>query len=286
MSKEPPRPGTGPLSAAADALAHLRRRGVLVEDLKAAEALVARLGASRLSALRMPEEGPVPIEVLVARHELEHGLRVAILDAAGVVELALRAGLGGALAHAYGPRWHEAPGAFYHGFDLTSLKRHVAKALHRAEDPKGPAAEALPLGVWSMLFDQLRDKGLSKEVAAPFGLHPKVLASWLHALSYLRNMAAHHERLWGRRLTITPRVVRAYRDALEPNHLPYAGFVMLQAMVRPLEGHDRWAKRLASEWGRRPPQEAEWAYGLPPQWFRTPPWTALSAVPEDPDVDA
>lgn len=281
-----PRNGTGPISATADALAMLRRRGVLFEDSKAAGALVVRIGASRLAALRLPDEDQVPIEVLVARHELEHGLRVAVLDAAGVVELALRASLGGALAHAYGPRWHEAPGAFYHGFDLAGLKRHVTKALHRAEDPKGPVGEALPLGAWSMLYDQLRDKGLQKEVASPFGLHPKVLASWLHALSYLRNMAAHHERFWGRRLTITPRVVRAYREAQEPNHLPYAGFVMLQAMVRPLEGHDRWAKRLAQEWGRRPPHEAEWAYGLPRLWFRTPPWTRLDASPEDPDVDA
>lgn len=280
-----PRSGTGPLNAAAEGLALLRRRGVLIEDPASAAPLVARLGAIRLSALRLPEEGPIAIEELLARHELEHGLRVAILDAAGVVELALRAGLGGSLAFAYGPRWHEAPGAFHHGFDLAGLKRHVAKALHRAEDPKGPAAEALPLGAWSMLFDQLRDKGLQREVAAPFGLHPKVLASWLHALSYLRNMAAHHERLWGRRLTITPRVVRAYRDALEPNQAPYAGFVMLQALVRPLEGHDRWAKRLQAEWQRRPPHETEWAYGLQRQWYRTKPWTSLAQGPEDPDAD-
>lgn len=39
---------------------------------------------------------------------------------------------------------------------------------------------------------------LSEPVAKACGLDGSVLGSWLHALSYVRNLAAHHPRLWNR----------------------------------------------------------------------------------------
>lgn len=43
-----------------------------------------------------------------------------------------------------------------------------------------------------------------KYIAKPFGFDGAVLGSWLHALPYLRNLAAHHQRLWNPVFTTKP----------------------------------------------------------------------------------
>jgi len=35
-----------------------------------------------------------------------------------------------------------------------------------------------------------------------FGLHSSVFPSWLHTFSYIRNICAHHSRLWSKELAI------------------------------------------------------------------------------------
>ncbi|TVQ22016.1 MAG: Abi family protein [Spirochaetaceae bacterium] len=43
-----------------------------------------------------------------------------------------------------------------------------------------------------------------REVAVRYQLQPNKLSSWLHHLVYIRNVCAHHSRLWDRRWTIKP----------------------------------------------------------------------------------
>lgn len=46
-----------------------------------------------------------------------------------------------------------------------------------------------------------------------FKVHHTVLDSWLHAISYVRNICAHHARLWNRELAIRPTVLVKPRQA-------------------------------------------------------------------------
>ena len=39
-----------------------------------------------------------------------------------------------------------------------------------------------------------------------FGLNHQILSSWLHSISYVRNLCAHHSRLWNHQMTIKPTV--------------------------------------------------------------------------------
>ena len=39
-----------------------------------------------------------------------------------------------------------------------------------------------------------------------YGLQHLVLKSWLHTLTYVRNLCAHHARLWDKVLQISPRL--------------------------------------------------------------------------------
>ena len=67
--------------------------------------------------------------------------------------------------------------------------------------------ETQTFGTVSQAFKNLTCQN-QKPIAKAFGLDGTVLGSWLHALSYVRNLAAHHQRLWNRAYTIKPIAAR------------------------------------------------------------------------------
>lgn len=64
--------------------------------------------------------------------------------------------------------------------------------------------ELLTIGELSFLFRGLKNKADKRRIANFFDLHPTVFTSWLHTLTYVRNLCAHHSRLWNRELAIVP----------------------------------------------------------------------------------
>ncbi len=41
-------------------------------------------------------------------------------------------------------------------------------------------------------------------IASYFAMPPKTFCSWLHTINYVRNICAHHARLWNRDMNIVP----------------------------------------------------------------------------------
>ena len=74
--------------------------------------------------------------------------------------------------------------------------------------PSNPPAwmsfELLTMGDLSHLYKGLRNKADKKMIANFFEVHPTVFTSWLHTLTYVRNICAHHSRLWNKDLAIEP----------------------------------------------------------------------------------
>lgn len=57
-------------------------------------------------------------------------------------------------------------------------------------------------------------------IANDFGLYSaKELSSWLEAISVLRNIVAHHSRLWNRSLSKQPMNIKGHRDKWLLNQL-------------------------------------------------------------------
>ncbi|NMC11655.1 MAG: Abi family protein [Anaerolineae bacterium] len=66
-------------------------------------------------------------------------------------------------------------------------------------------AEASTFGLLSTIFNYL-PLNVKTPIAKHFNLHSTNLSSWLHTLSNIRNICAHHSRLWNRRLPIKPTI--------------------------------------------------------------------------------
>lgn len=70
--------------------------------------------------------------------------------------------------------------------------------------PSWAMVEELSLGAISHLYKGLGRDRDRKAIAERFGLPQHVLQSWLHTLTFIRNICAHHARLWNRELAVSP----------------------------------------------------------------------------------
>ena len=72
-----------------------------------------------------------------------------------------------------------------------------------AHFPFWMVAEVSTFGQLSVIFRHL-PTNIQVPMAKQINLHSEVLISWLHALSTIRNICAHHSRLWNRILPVKP----------------------------------------------------------------------------------
>jgi abortive infection bacteriophage resistance protein len=69
-----------------------------------------------------------------------------------------------------------------------------------------------------MLFKGLKNS-VKKEIATKYSLHHKTLISWMHFLTYIRNLCAHHSRLWNKELAIKP-VLNDFEKQIPSDFIP------------------------------------------------------------------
>ena len=80
--------------------------------------------------------------------------------------------------------------------------KHFINTYNESYPPIWVILEILSMGQLSILYN-ISVKSLSKKtIANYFGVKEPVLANWLHALVYVRNICAHHARLWNKDLCI------------------------------------------------------------------------------------
>ena len=65
--------------------------------------------------------------------------------------------------------------------------------------------EIMSLGGLSNMFSGMKAPD-QKDLSSEFGVKRPVVKSWLHHLTYIRNMCAHHCRIWNRSWAIKPLV--------------------------------------------------------------------------------
>jgi abortive infection bacteriophage resistance protein len=133
--------------------------------------------------------------------------------------------------------------------------------------PSWAMVEELSFGAISHLYQNLaRDKD-RKAIARRFGVPQNVLGSWLHTLTFIRNICAHHSRLWNRELAIPPSWPK---HLISPNEkiIPRRFFtiaMMLAYLTRQLSPDSRWLEHLLNLLDEFPAMSLN-AMGFPPDW--------------------
>ena len=118
----------------------------------------------------------------------------------------------------YGPHGYLDP-CLYHRPDryaqaFAELIEDLARSkdtfiLHyrnKYDDPEHPpiwmTAEVISLGQLSMWYNNLKNRPGRQAIAKVYGLDESVLVSLAHHLTYIRNICAHHGRLWNKQVTV------------------------------------------------------------------------------------
>lgn len=78
---------------------------------------------------------------------------------------------------------------------------------HKYDDafpPSWMTMEVTSFGTLSMLYKLLKPSLTKRKIANYYGVSDSVFESWLHSIVYVRNICAHHSRLWNKTLRIRP----------------------------------------------------------------------------------
>lgn len=154
-------------------------------------------------------------EDVIDHYNFDRHLRLIIFNAIERIEIALRTKLIYHMSLGYGSEWYLDPQLFdkqkfYLGFlgkmfnDLRGsseefIKKHYDN--HPEEHPESwKALEVLTLGTLSKLYQNIDHQLPEKQkIAREFGLNnQKYLTSWLLSITLVRNIIAHHGRVWNR----------------------------------------------------------------------------------------
>jgi len=147
--------------------------------------------------------------------------------------------------------------------------------------PNWAMVEELTLGQLSHMYKGLKRDTDKKAIARELGLAAPLLESWLHTLTAVRNICAHHSRLWNRELGIKPALPKnaqfnwpAYlrNKGQESIHTRISVVLpILQHFMNECAPHASWQERLFVLFDQFP-KIALQSMGLPNNWREDPFW--------------
>ncbi len=131
----------------------------------------------------------------------------------------------------------------------TFVKHHNRTYDDPALPPTWMVAEVMSFGALSKWIDNLRHRPDRQAIAKPFVLDERVFTSFAHHVSIIRNIAAHHGRLWNKRFAFTMILPRS------PGQLPVAmrgadqrllhnTLVMLDHLLSVVAPGNEWRRRV------------------------------------------
>lgn len=258
-------PYAKPALAPADILVHLAGKGLAIANRAAALGALDRIGYFRLLIYMRPlQDGAKNFALgtdfsdVVELYEFDRKLRLLCLDAIERIEVALRASIGNRLALAYGPHFYltsrhfESDGAHRDFFSKVMSAKNLAITHYHASynEPSFPTIwaglEAVTLGTISKLYAGLHPAN-RKVVAKDFGQDEEILVSWIRATNLLRNMCAHHNRLWNAKLVVDePKRAKKFKHEMGASGTFVARAAVLVALLEVIEPGSNWGPRLST----------------------------------------
>ena len=157
---------------------------------------------------------------VIQLYVFDRELRSILLDAIERIEVSLRCRIVYEYCHLHGNNWYENAALFYrehakfmklvsnelNNSKETFIQHYRSKYTHPPNPPAWMAMEVLSFGQMSTMFKNLKTDNAKKAVASHFGISLTILESWMEHLVYIRNLCAHHSRVWNRTMTVKPTI--------------------------------------------------------------------------------
>lgn len=296
-----------------DLVDRLAGRGMEIDDPERAARYLKHIGYFRLSPYTIPFQvdghehrfrTDVAFDDVLDLYVFDRVLRLLIIDALERVEVAVRAALTDHMSTTYDdPHWYVDPEHFSDRGKHSGLLDIVEKTcdnrlrgnpdtgdgglIHRSAlehylltygTPKLPPSwlmvETLTIGQLATAIENLRHRSDRTAIARTIGITEPILRSWLRTYVRVRNVCAHHGRLWNIGLGVYPAIPSSPAVAWlsGPAALPrrsekrlYPVLVSLQSVLDTISPRSNWARRLHALLSVRPRMNLI-GMGVPDDW--------------------
>lgn len=276
----------------------LIERGLVVPDRERALRYLQFIGYYRFGGYRRYFEYPgandhrimpgVAFDDILDLYIFDRKLRNHVFYAIEKIEVAIRASLFDCFALEHGTFWYTD----YSNFKSSkSFAQFLVEIARKVDENKGiqpykhfielyEDMEFLPSWVISDLvtfsslsrvYNSIKDTSIKKAVAKKFDLPESVLGSWMHFLTYIRNICAHHSMLWNKLLIITPSKLSRLNNVLVQTNKFYTVAVIIQDFLQTITRHSQWSSGLYDLLLNDCPID-HYSMGFPQKWWENSFW--------------
>jgi len=292
-----------PLSIS-EQITRLKERGLKFKNEAKAAHYLSNISYYRLRAYTYPFQNnddtnhpfikEVFFEDIIDLYCFDRRLRAIIFNAIEKIEVALRT----KIIYHYAidtndAQWYENATLFKDQATFIKVVSRLYEEIERSSEvfiahykqkyskPEHPPAwmslEVVSIGLLSQLFSSLKNDQTKKKISKDFGLpQPFILESWVHSFTALRNLCAHHSRIWNRRLVVKPRLpyntIYSFVDAkpLFANKI-YARLCCIQYILKIISPGNSFSDNLKALLQASPLVDLK-EMGFPEEWKSTPFW--------------
>ena len=286
-----------------DQITLLKQRGLILEDEVRALHLLQNISYYRLSGYWYPllsdkqrhifKPGST-FEAAYNIYKFDSELRKLIIAELEKIEVAVRTQTAYILSTQYHAHWFEDSSLFSNPVRHTKVLAKIEEEYNRSDEefitafkakysdhipPSWMTMEIASFGTLSILYGNLQPGRAKRSIAAYFGLPDTVFASWLHCIVYVRNICAHHSRLWNRILSIRPLMPRSPRNtfiALPASGTQQTYFVlsMIIYLLNTVNPNHSFISRFKELLNRYPSIDVR-AMGFPINWENEKLWESV-----------
>jgi abortive infection bacteriophage resistance protein len=210
-----------------DQIDKLKNRGLIITDEEKAAHYLSNISYYRLRAYTYPFQNnesedhvfvkKVTFEEIINLYVFDRQLRLLLFNAIEKIEVSFRTKVIYHYALEHGSHWYLNSDLYKNSAFFVDHMASLNKEINRSaetfikhykkkySDPKEPPSwmslEVSSLGLLSKIFKNLKEDGIKKSLAYSYGLKDVgALENWFFCLSIIRNIVAHHGRIWNRRI--------------------------------------------------------------------------------------
>jgi len=235
-------------------------------------------------------------EEVWARYAFDRRLRLLVMDAIERIEVAVRTQLTYHHAHEHGPFAYATDPAALPKLSSDEFARFVERVreeIGRSKDtfadhfrskygdsheflPAWMLAEVMTFGTMLTLY-RGSSKKVKQSVADIFHMPEAVLGSWLLTLNAVRNICAHHGRLWNREMGVKPFIPRindypAWHTPVKVlNNRVFGVLTICKWSLDRIAPQSRWGDRIETLLSDSPTIPTL-SMGFPSNWQQCPIW--------------
>ncbi len=287
-----------------DQIKLLQDRGLIFSDLKSAKSTLSNISYYRLAGYWWSFQidkvnhkfyDGTSFEDIIELYNFDAQLRQIIFKVIEKNEIGLRTKLIHYLSQEFSPWWFENPSLFKNQVAFENLLNTIKSEVYRSKDefikthflkykndkrlpPSWKALEITSLGTISKLYGNLKNQIEAKDkIAKDFGaVNHQYLPSWLQSMTYIRNLCAHHNRLFNKRLVIKPKLLKSppqlFISRIPSDHSQiYLHLCLLIYMYSKVSPENNVKKELIDLFKRYPHIKLS-DLGFPPKWNSEPFW--------------